>query len=204
MLQTRTVEPRTLELLKQLMALDEIKPFYLVGGTALALQLGHRASIDLDLFTVEQYDMEALINLLTKKYHLSIEYQEDQMLITYIDGIKVDFVKMSYPILFPPLYEDGVRMLDIRDIAAMKLKAITQRGSKKDFYDIFFLIRDYPLGDLLGFFKKKFTQYHIFHVIKSLYYFDDAEQYANPTVFDKKITWELVKKTVKNAVDELD
>ena len=105
MLQTRTVEPRTLELLKELMTLSEIAPFYLVGGTALALQLGHRISIDLDLFTTEVFNKENLVEVLEKRYNVSLESEGKSMLITYIDQIKVDFVKMSYPILFPPLLE---------------------------------------------------------------------------------------------------
>ena len=203
MLQTRTVEPRTLELLKRLMKLPIIEPFYLVGGTALALQLGHRISIDLDLFTTQTFDKNSLITSLTETFDLSIESESATMLITYINEIKVDFVKMAYPILFPPLLIEGVRMLEIRDIAPMKLKAITQRGSKKDFFDIYFLLQIMSLKTLLELFKKKFTQYEIFHVVKSLSYFDDAEQYPDPIVFDKTITWSIVKTTVMKSVANL-
>ncbi len=136
MLQTRTVEPRTLALLKQLMSIPQVSPFYLVRGTALALQLGHRISIDLDLFTTESFDKVDLIETIIDNFEVTIESEGKNMLITYINEIKVDFVKMSYPILFPTLHIEGVRMLDIQDIAPMKLKAIVQRGSKKDFFDI--------------------------------------------------------------------
>jgi len=136
LLQTRTVEPRTLALLKQLMSIPQVSPFYLVGGTALALQLGHRISIDLDLFTTESFDKVDLIETIIDNFEVTIESEGKNMLITYINEIKVDFVKMSYPILFPTLHIEGVRMLDIQDIAPMKLKAIVQRGSKKDFFDI--------------------------------------------------------------------
>jgi len=136
LLQTRTVEPRTLALLKQLMSIPQVSPFYLVRGTALALQLGHRISIDLDLFTTESFDKVDLIETIIDNFEVTIESEGKNMLITYINEIKVDFVKMSYPILFPTLHIEGVRMLDIQDIAPMKLKAIVQRGSKKDFFDI--------------------------------------------------------------------
>ena len=136
MLQTRTVEPRTLELLRQLMLMPELDSFFLVGGTALALQLGHRKSIDLDLFTPEPFNNSILLDALTTNFDISIELEEPNMLITNIEGIKVDFVKMGYPILFSTLLVEGIRMLDIRDIAAMKLKAVAQRGSKKDFFEI--------------------------------------------------------------------
>lgn len=203
MLQTRTVEPRTLELLKELMTLSEVTPFYLVGGTALALQLGHRISIDLDLFTTETFNKENLIEVLEERYNVTLESERKSMLITYIDQIKVDFVKMNYPILFPPLLVEGVRMLDIKDIAPMKLKAIVQRGSKKDFFDIYFLSQIMPMSSIIELFQKKFKQHEVFHVIKSLTYFEDAENYPDPMVFDKKITWGKVKTTIQQEVKKL-
>lgn len=133
MLQTRTIEPGTLGLLKRLMSLPAIDPFFLVGGTALALQLGHRVSVDIDLFTPQVFDKNELVEMLISEFDVSIESEGTNMIISYINGIKVDFVKMSYPILFPSLTVEGVRMLEIRDIAPMKLKAVVQRGSKKDF-----------------------------------------------------------------------
>lgn len=204
MLQTRTVEPGTLELLKRLMSLPGLGQFYLVGGTALALQMGHRLSIDLDLFTPEPFDKTDLLDLLSAHFEdVMLESEGSNMLITNIQQIKVDFVKMGYPILFPHLEIGGVRMLDIRDIAPMKLKAIAQRGSKKDFFDIYFLLDQLPLLEMLRLFSEKFKQQEIFHVIKSLTYFEDAENYADPKVFDKTVTWEKVKNKVFKAVQAL-
>lgn len=204
MLQTRTIEPGTLELLIRLMSLPELLSFYLVGGTALALQLGHRMSIDIDLFTLEPFDKSKLLDLLNAHFtDVTIESEGDTMLVTNINQIKVDFVKMSYPILFTPMTIDGVRMLDIRDIATMKIKAIAQRGSKKDFFDLFFLLNQLQLQEMLEWFSAKFKQQEIFHIIKSLTYFDDAESYANPLVFDQTITWERVKQLILKTVKEL-
>jgi hypothetical protein len=121
--------------------MSQLEHFYLVGGTALALQLGHRESIDLDMFTTEAFDKTELLDTLNSVFDdLRIESEGASMLITNINAIKVDFVKRSYPILFPTVLTEGVRMLDIKDIAPMKLKAVTQRGSKKDFFDIYFLL----------------------------------------------------------------
>ena len=104
MLQTRTVEPGTLELLKRLMSIPALEQFYLVGGTALALQLGHRISIDLDLFTTEPFDKSDLLDLLNAHFEdVVLESEGTSILITSIHQVKVDFVKMSYPILFPQL-----------------------------------------------------------------------------------------------------
>ena len=200
MLQTRTVEPTTLGLLKSLMSKNYLQSFYLVGGTALALQLGHRKSIDLDFFTVVDFDTEVLLQQLLEAYEVIVVNQTKSMLITTINGIKVDFVKMAYPILFSALQIEGVRMLDRRDIAPMKLKAVVQRGSKKDFYDIYFLLDFFSLAEIISLFQQKFQQYEIFHVIKSLTYFEDAEAYADPVVFDKTITWQNVKLHIQQVV----
>lgn len=203
MLQTRTIEPRTLELLKSLMTLPSVDPFFLVGGTSLALQMGHRVSIDLDLFTPEIFDKNHLLESLYPDFQVSVESESQQMLLTYIDDVKVDFVKMGYPILFPTLVVEGIRMLDIRDIAAMKLKAIAQRGSKKDFYDIYFLTDILTIEEMLSIFQDKFKQHEVFHIVKSLTYFEDAEAFADPIVFDKKITWVKVKKLINEEVKKL-
>lgn len=126
------------------------------------------------------------------------------MVISTINEIKVDFVKMSYPILFPSILVEQVRMLDIRDIAAMKLKVVTQRGSKKDFYDIYFLLQIMSLDGIIRLFREKFKQFEIFHVIKSLTYFEDAENNADPVVFNQKITWQKVKTEIMRTVKMLE
>ncbi len=185
------------------MALPVLESFFLVGGTALALQLGHRKSVDLDLFTPFPFESERLLNSLTPVFDVSIERDEPNLLITQIEGIKVDFVKMGYPILFPTLLVEEVRMLEIQDIAPMKLKAIAQRGSKKDFYDLYYLLDIIPLETMLALFQQKFKIYEIFHVVKSLTYFEDAEQSANPIVFNKAVTWQKVKTTISSAVKQL-
>ncbi len=205
MLQTRTIESGTLELLKKLMSIPFLDSFYLVGGTALALQFGHRMSIDIDLFTLDDFDNNNLIEILSKSFDVSIEFENRNMVITYINNIKVDFVKMGYPILFEPLLIENIRMLDIRDIVAMKLKAIAQRGSKKDFFDIYFFLQQMKMESMLQLFKKKFEQHELFYIVKSLTYFNDAENDADPILFDKDVTWAKVKtlihEKVKNLVD---
>jgi len=185
------------------MAMPMLEQFYLVGGTALALQLGHRVSVDLDLFTTEPFDKNELTEIFLARFDFSLESESATMLVTYINDVKVDFVKMGYPILFPAKNEDGIRMLDLRDIAPMKLKAVTQRGSKKDFFDIFFLLSHLSLEEMLGLFKEKFRQHEVFPVIKSLTYFEDAEQFPDPVVFDEKITWPKVKAAVREAAKRL-
>lgn len=184
--------------------MPHLEHFYLVGGTALALQLGHRESIDLDLFTPEPFDKAELLDTLNASFDdVRVDSEGTSMLITNINAIKVDFVKMSYPILFPPILDEGVRMLDIKDIAPMKLKAVTQCGSKKDFFDIYFLLEHISMEDMLHLFMEKFKQHEIFHVVKSLSYFADAENYADPNVFDASVTWKKVKTAIRKTVQKM-
>lgn len=185
------------------MALSPLDQFYLVGGTALALQLGHRVSVDLDLFTPNPFDLADILAVLNPSFSVTVESESAGLVILTVDGVKVDLVKMSYSILFPPLVVEGVRMLDLRDIAPMKLKAVTQRGSKKDFYDIYYLLARFSLEEMLRLFMEKFQQYEVFHVIKSLAYFEDAETNLEPVVFEKSVTWKKVKTAIQKAVKDL-
>ncbi len=197
MLQTRTIEPTTLGILKNLMAEPLLEPFYLVGGTALALQLGHRLS----MFTHHPYEKESLFDVLRQEHNLTIELTNNVITIGYINDVKIDIVNVRYVPQFPMLNVEGVRMLDIRDIAAMKLNAVTQRGNKKDFYDMYFLFKQIPLSDMLTVFEEKFKTQNTFQVIKSLTYFTDADEFSDPIVFDKNLTWANVKKSISKTVD---
>ena len=202
MLQTRTIEPDTLGLLKSLMSKPYLNHYYLVGGTALALQLGHRFSIDLDLFTHVKIDRNLWVNQLKEDFEVEIEVDSPIFFITYINGVKVDFVNVPYQPTCPMLTTQGVRLLDIRDIAPMKLNAITQRGSKKDFYDIYFLFKKIRLDDMLTAYAEKFKIQNMFQVLKSLTYFGDAEEFSDPVVFDKKISWHKIKIVIAKTIDD--
>jgi predicted nucleotidyltransferase component of viral defense system len=177
--------------------------FFLVGGTSLALQMGHRFSVDLDLFTIADFDQEELLATLKTDFEVVVEVTSPSIFITRIEDVKVDFVRFRYSLLFPVLQIDGIRMLEIRDVAPMKLDAVTKRGSKKDFYDIYFLLQMMPLQEILDLYDKKFQHSTLFHVIKSLTYFDDAEEQADPLVFDPAVRWEMVKAFIENEVQKL-
>ena len=197
MLHLVTIEPNTLGLLKNLMARPHLDKFFLVGGTALALQMGHRKSIDLDLFTLEDFDQEILLKQLQTEFEVNVRSSSPSIFITEIDSIKVDFVRHRYLLQYPMLIIEGVRMPDIKDIAPMKLDAVTKRGSKKDFYDIYFLLQQMALPEMLDLYNNKYKLSTMFHIIKSLTYFDDAEEDLQPVVFDKKITWLKVKRFIQ-------
>lgn len=199
MLQTAAVNKSTLELLKDLMKSAELTDFYLVGGTALTLQMGHRLSDDIDLFTNGNFDEEKLKNRLSGIYNVQVTAQSKNTLSAAINEIKVDFIRYDYPLIDAMIEEEGVRMLSVKDIAPMKLSAIAQRGAKKDFFDLYFILQQYSLKELMGFFNQKFVNTDHFHILKSLTYFNDADGEPDPVMI-QKASWQDVKKYIQNKV----
>ena len=207
MLQYRTVYPTTLELLRKLMLLPELQDFFLVGGTALALQLGHRISIDIDLFTQKDFDTKKLFSILNKQFEITDLTEDTNTLnfnITFPENseniVKIDLIKYSYPLINPISNVDKIRLLSVEDIIPMKLSAVAGRGSKKDFYDIFYLFKSYSLEKMFELFKKKFPNTNEFHILKSLTYFEDAEIEPNPQMTEKT-DWNIVKTKITNETN---
>ncbi len=204
MLHLSTVEPITLGLLKELMTKSYLETFTLVGGTALSLQIGHRISIDLDLFSTDIFDHVELKEHLGNDFpNFHIDLARSNTLITRIMDVKVDFIRFKYGFNYPVVIENELRLANIGDIASMKLDAISGRGRKKDFFDLFFLLKSFSLPEMLDLYKKKYQHTTIFHVIKSLSYFADAESDPDPYVFDKNLTWNRVKNAIKKEIKKL-
>ena len=195
MLYYSTIEPETLELLKKLQQLSSLQNTRLVGGTSLALQIGHRISIDIDLFGNITAEEDILIEELKTLGTLKIIKNSKNVRIYLLNNIKVDLVNYAYPWLENAVYEDDICMAGLKDIAAMKLAAVTGRGSKKDFIDICFLSREYTLKEMLSFYAEKYPEGSDFMVLKSLSYFEDAEQDPNPNM-QQNLTWEQAKKQI--------
>ena len=209
MLQYRAIYPATLELLKKLMALPELQDFFLVVGTALALQMGHRISLDIDLFTQQDFDAQKLFLKLDNQFSISDLTEESNTLnfnITYPEKsneiVKIDLIKYPYPLIKPILNVENIRLLSVEDIIPMKLSAVAGRGSKKDFYDIFYFLKTYSFDQMFKLFEKKFPNTNKFHVIKSLTYFDDAEIEPNPQTIEK-IIWNEIKNTIVNEINKM-
>ncbi len=206
MLQYTAVYPKTLELLKRLMQEECLMPFNLVGGTALALQIGHRISVDIDLFSDINFEPKQILSELRKSYKLEIVSEFDNSVtnkIEYPDNsnnyIKIDIIKYPYPLIDKVIEIDEIRMLSKKDIIPMKLSAIGNRGSKKDFYDIYFLLKEYTLKEMFELFKMKFPTVNYFHIIKSLGYFEDAETEINPKMITK-VSWKEVKTEIQKQI----
>ena len=208
MLQYSAIDKGTLELLKSLMQQDFLSDFNLVGGTALALHIGHRISIDIDLFTDKEFNPGEMRAQLEQKYKLADVVENKAGLTQKIEYpqnsnnfVKVDVVKYPYKLINPPITSEDIRLLSKEDIIPMKFAAVANRGSKKDFYDIYFLLHQYTLNEMVSFFEKKFSNYNNFYVIKSLTYFEDAEKDLNPKVLEK-CTWDEVKQFIQSKVQE--
>lgn len=203
MLYTETLDRRALELLRYIQ--DSLQgDFRLVGGTALALQLGHRTSVDLDFFGDFPEPMHDTITPILNNYGNTITLQKSKSILIYtVDGIKVDFVSYNhYPWLYPAKVEDGLVLADIRDIAAMKISAITGRGSKKDFWDLHFLLDHFSLRQIIDFYNQKFSDASEFLALKSLIYFTDAEKDLDPIAI-KPASWEKVKANILKRTQSL-
>lgn len=201
MLSLGTIEPNALELLKSLMQLPWLNDTRLVGGTALALQYGHRKSIDLDIFGDIQLDNERIAEELSGAYPNVKRLQSSHLVNMYlINGIKVDIVKYStYKWIDAKIEEIGIRLASPRDIAAMKVNAITSRGSKKDFVDLFFLLKHFNFDKIMQLYLTKYPDGMDFIALRSMTYFEDADRQPMPEMLEN-VEWEIVKSTINNEV----
>lgn len=200
MLYLQTILPNTLELLKKISTQPEMKGLRLVGGTSLALQYGHRQSIDLDFFGEPAASQEEILFMLERIGEYKLRNRTNNILQLIVNGVMVDIVDYSrYPWIDEPVCEDGLLLASPKDIAAMKINAIEGRGSRKDFIDIYLLLQHYSLEELLQFYSQKYSNYSIFRALLSLTYFDDAENEAMPKMFISD-TWDDIMSHITDSV----
>lgn len=165
----------------------------------MALQLGHRESYDLDLFSRVDFSTEEILFFLEGAFRANLVSKSRHILITMIEEVKVDCVFHPYTFKHALIIEDGIRLLHIEDIAAMKISAIAGRGRKRDFYDLYFLLDQFSLLELLDFYSEKYGESSVFHALRSLTYFEDAESDADPIIF-KQVDWQTIKRRINRAV----
>ncbi len=201
MLSTRAIEPHTLDVLKSLSELPSLSDTRLVGGTALALQYGHRISVDLDFFGSVNADEYTLLEELRTAGRVSgFRQVSPKIRFCLIDDIKVDIVDYTlYPWIDQAVTEGPIRLASPRDIAAMKVNAIEGRGTKKDFIDLYELLKHYSLEDILTFYSEKYPEYSIFRALMSMSYFDDADAQIAPKTFNLP-DWDAIKEFVLEQV----
>lgn len=209
MLYKNTIGESTLELLKSLQTDKELNGFSLAGGTSLALQIGHRKSIDLDLFSLNDFDTNYLLEYLEQNYDFMTDYSLKNTLKGRIENVKIDLISHKYALVEPFVKQESIQLYSLEDIAAMKLNAIAGNGTRsKDFIDIYFILKEFTVAEILEFYKKKYQSRNTFHVIKSLTYFDDINLSDWPEMLlEKELTLDTVKQNiemhVKNYSDDL-
>jgi hypothetical protein len=169
----------------------------MVGGTALALHYGHRKSIDLDFISQRDFSLAHLKQSVSVLGRYTLENEEPGTLDGILDDVKLTFLRYEYPLLFPMISYEHIFLADSRDIACMKLDAISSRRSRKDFIDLYVLLEHYTLATLFEYFEKKYANIHYnkLHMIKSLSYFADAEEEPMPIML-RTLSWEAVKEKI--------
>jgi Nucleotidyl transferase AbiEii toxin, Type IV TA system len=194
------ISPQTFLLIQQLQDINGFKDFYLVGGTALALQLGHRNSIDIDLFTQNDFTGEEIADLLNAKFSFTVTLSRKNVMLAVVNKIKTDFIRHNYPLLFPPITEEGITFLSKEDISAMKIHAIIQSGKRlKDYIDIYFLLEHFSMQQMLDFFVSKYNYSNAMIAMKAINYFDDIDENIDPPKLLKLLKLQQIKERIQEA-----
>lgn len=205
MLYTETIEGGTLELLRNLQSEVLLSSFNLVGGTSLALRMGHRKSVDLDLFTKDDFDLQGLRELLVNKYNLRVSYEKGKTLKGFINNVKIDLIKYDYPQVCSVETIEGIRFESIPDVIAMKLSAICDNGSRiKDFIDIAFLSSKYSFDDMLKFYSTKFPASNQMMLAKALVYFADIDFNEDIVMLNCDFNWDKIAKRLNDMTLQRD
>jgi hypothetical protein len=168
---------------------------YLAGGSALALHYGHRKSDDLDFFSPKPFDPRAMSATLSTLGRFVASFAEGISLIGEFQGVKYSYFQYQYPLLYPTIPFSTVSLADPRDIAAMKIAAVMDRGTKRDFVDLYELShKGIPIEDMFVFYDKKYRalKSNMFSILRSIGYFDDAEKSDMPQMITP-LSWETVK-----------
>lgn len=206
MLYKETVTPSTLGLLRRLMADRELQDFVLVGGTSLALQIGHRVSVDLDLFSTFSFEETLLNHYLINQYQFETDFLSRSTVKGEIEGVQVDCLSHAYPLVGEiNVYED-IRLASLHDIAAMKLNAISGNGTRiKDFIDIAYLAEHMPLNEMLEAYQTKYKTMNVLIPVKALTFFDEIN-FKEPIkmLSCKKFNWKKIEKRLYEMLKKPD
>lgn len=169
--------------------------FYLAGGTAIALHLGHRHSYDLDFFSPAPFDKGDPRRFLSHLGRLAVEQEDEGTFLGTLNDVRISFFIYPYRLLASPVLFGTVRIAAPKDLVVMKLDAIAARGKKRDFIDLYFMCRDFlPLREMLPLIEQKYegVKYNFTHLLKSLVYFEDAEADPMPEML-KPVSWPDVR-----------
>lgn len=202
---TKTLLPDTLRAIKLVSGFPEIQKAYLAGGTALALHIGHRISVDLDFFTQEQFNETELSTKLGSYPELVQAGAAQGTVWGKVGETKFSIFYYKYPLLEKTIPFEGIRLASLSDIAAMKIHAIEDRGTKRDFVDVYFLSKKYTLEEMFSFYQKKYgvLEDHLYAILRSLDYFEDAEKETDMPKMLTSVDWEEIKEYFRKETHRL-
>jgi hypothetical protein len=202
MLRKETVAPGTLELLTNLMLDNRLQDFFLVGGTALSLQIGHRISIDIDLFSTNNFSEQELLIYLETHKEWRLNYLQKSTIKGQINNVQVDLIAHTYPLVNSLIVIDNIRMASLEDIAAMKLNAIAGTGTRlKDFVDIAALSAYCTLNDMLNAYQKKYQTRNPFLPLKALAYYNDINHNEPLHLIAGKYKWKAIEQRIGEMIN---
>jgi hypothetical protein len=182
---------------------EQLSDFILAGGTNLALQIGHRKSIDLDLFTYKQFETAKLTDYLCEQYNMKIKsHSERSTIIGFINDIKIDMIAHIYPLLKEPVIENGIRMYALPDIVAMKLVAISDNGTRlKDFVDVAYMSTLMSLSEMITYYTTKFPNTVPLRALKGLSYHDEIDFDASIELCNgKQFQWKKIEQRIRDMI----
>jgi uncharacterized membrane protein len=176
---------------------DFMGSFYLAGGTGCALHIGHRLSHDFDFFSRIEFEIFPIQNSLRNQGRFVIDYSDSNTLVGRFIGTKISLFHYPYPLIEEAVDDLGVRVASLVDIGCMKIDAISSRGTKRDFVDLFFILKNLRLDmkAFFGYFERKYGPdvFNRHHVLKSLVYFEDADKEPEPEML-VDFSWTVTKR----------
>lgn len=178
--------------------------FYLAGGTALALYLGHRTSLDFDFYTKNHFDSISLYQKIENIFGNAaiLSLKEKDTMFCKVFTVDLSFFWYKYPLVEKPVAFESILLASLQDIAAMKLIAVYQRPAKRDYIDIYFLLKIFTLKEMFSFVKKKYPNFNQYLALRALAYFEDLkdEEGRKIEMLDKSFSWEKAKEKIFEEV----
>lgn len=179
--------------------------FYLAGGTALALQIGHRTSVDFDFFIKKHFDSSNLVEKLNKIFatDVTITLIEKDTVFVIIKNVECSFFWYQYPLIKEIKMESGISLASLEDISAMKLLAVSHRPAKRDYIDVYYLMLKFSLKKMISFCYQKYKNFNEYLILRALTYYDDIEGKENKRpikLVDQDFSWEKAKELITNEV----
>ena len=201
----QTLFPDTFRAIQLTSQIPVIQRAYLAGGTALALQIGHRMSVDLDFFTQEVFDENMLGADLKRFSEFKLGQKAWRTIMGHIGETAFSLFYYEYPMLDKTESFEGIHLAGKKDIAAMKMHALADRGTKRDFIDMYFLAKEYSLDKILEFYDLKYgnLKEQFYHIVRALDYFADAEHEERSLQMLINVDWEEVKKFFETEAKRL-